>query len=921
MSSNGPEDSDQLKHANDDAKRIADVLSKEEYGFEIFKVPGEISSSKYHILAHLSQIIAGCTDQDDFIFYFSGHGDSQYSKLHLILDKTTFQTKEDYLRTSLPIAGILEEISNCQAKNILIILDCCHAGAVAVGGKSKGNNAFGEDSSTPEFETIIDNSESYQILLASGKLEKTREIQFQLANESEPLRGGFLTIYLYRALTEKPKEVFDNEKYISISQVNEWLKTETEEFNKNNSNTKPIPIPFITNSQVKGKPFRFNKNKKTIPQSKTFPESIVFLNQKSPYIGLKPFSMDDEAIFYGRQSVVDTLEKKVQDSRFVFLVGASGSGKSSIVQAGLAPRLKRANWRVLNPIKPLSSWNSPSDNLKLHLVKELCVDRSDSIETLTKNLKSEGLGVASQWVPEGQKVLVIIDQFEEIFQEHESDKDKRNLEEFVQALNQLISSPDNKISVIATLRADFTGDCSKSVILTHFIQDHAVWIPPLEIDEIKEIIEKPAKEKGYSVQSQLVNLIVKDIQKEENFLPLLQFALHELWNQLDEASKEITLEHCSILRGEENQGLVSILGILNKYADNIYNQCTVTEQIWVKRIFVKLFRTGEKSSRDTRQRLPKQRILDMAGGVKEDQRIIQGVLDKLTKSLLVVGSDKYNGNPWIDLAHEALMDAWERFAEWREEHRSIRRLLDRIEVEYQEYQKDFKYLVGGGLLVQINEYLLDLEPHLDEKIMKFITISNAKNKNILIDNHTLQQKKQKADREIIQLKIELERLQLEVSSQNEMLFFYKAEISEHKERLGSNQDQYNNKYNIQINTDNSSMVQFGIGENKITGKNIGYNSISNIGGVVTNQHNYAPEQDLAEAAEKIQRLLKQLEKSNPNATEIEQVDHVNAATSSDFKEQIVKALKASDTIDYLDFIQSPGIAAIISGWMDKSGED
>lgn len=892
MSSNGPEDSDQLKYANDDAKRIADVLSKEEYGFEIFKVPGEISSSKYHILAHLSQIIAGCTDQDDFIFYFSGHGDARYKKLHLILDKTTFQTKEDYLRTSLPIAGILDEISNCKAKNRLIILDCCHAGAVDE--KSKENNAFGEDSSTPEFKTIIDDSESYHILLASDKLEKTREIKLQLANESEPLRGGFLTIYLYRALTEKPKEVFDNEKYISIFQVNEWLKTETEEFNKNNSNTKPIPTPFITKSQVKGKPFRFNKNKKTIPQSKTFPESIVFLNQKSPYIGLKPFSMDDEAIFYGRKSVVDTLEKKVQDSRFVFLVGASGSGKSSIVQAGLAPRLKRANWRVLNPIKPLSSWNSPSDNLKLHLVKELCVDRSDSIETLTKNLKSEGLGVASQWVPEGQKVLVIIDQFEEIFQDHENDKDKSNLDEFVQALNQLISSPDNKISVIATLRADFTGDCSKSVVLTHFIQDHAVWIPPLEINEIKEIIEKPAKEKGYNVQSQLVNLIVKDIQKEENFLPLLQFALHELWNQLEEASKEITLEHCSILRGEENQGLVSILGILNKYADNIYNQCTVTEQIWVKRIFVKLFRTGEKSSRDTRQRLPKQRILDMAGGIPENQRIIQGVLDKLTKSLLVVGSDKYSGDAWIDLAHEALMDAWERFAEWREEHRSIRRLLDRIEVEYQESQKDSKYLIGGGLLVQINEQLPDLEPHLDEKIMKLITISNAKNKNILIDNHTLQQKKQKAEREIIQLKIELERLQLEVSSQHEML----------KQFISNNSNTY---YKIQLREGN---VQIGGAGNSV-----------NFGNLIGTQHNYAPEQDLAEAAEKIQRLLKQLEKSNPNATEKEQIEHVNSAISSDLKERIVKALKASDTIDYLDFIQSTGIAAIISGWMDNSGED
>ncbi len=257
LSSNGPNNSEQLKHANDDARIISEVLSKEEYGFNVFPETKPISNKKYEILEKLSDIIAKCKSNDDFIFYFSGHGNAQYGKLYLILDETTFEDKSSVERTSLPIGNILDEINNCKAKNILIILDCCHGGAIHHKYKSDKN----EDYSPTEFKTFIDNNTSYHILLASDKLEKTREVEIKLLEQSEPLRGGFLTLCLYRALIEKPREVLDGEGNISIFKLNEWLKTETEQFNKeekNNSSSK-IPVPFITESKVKGKSFIFNK--------------------------------------------------------------------------------------------------------------------------------------------------------------------------------------------------------------------------------------------------------------------------------------------------------------------------------------------------------------------------------------------------------------------------------------------------------------------------------------------------------------------------------------------------------------------------------------------------------------------------------------------------------------------------------------
>ncbi len=269
MSSNGPENSEQLKHANDDAKRIAEILSKEEYGFKISEVPENKNLRPHLILDHLSTVISDCTEQDYFIFYFSGHGDARYGQLHLILDETDFKNKNSYHITALSIADVLKKIDHCAAKNILIILDCCHGGAIDNRYKSSDPN---ENS---KFEEIIDNSESYHILLASDKLEKTCEVEIPSPKNSEPLNGGFLTLKLYVALTNKPTEVVDDKGYISIDKINTWLQKETEEFNKNNQYPKPIPTPFITGSKVKGNFFRFNQ----ITNSLNYPNTQPTLQQ------------------------------------------------------------------------------------------------------------------------------------------------------------------------------------------------------------------------------------------------------------------------------------------------------------------------------------------------------------------------------------------------------------------------------------------------------------------------------------------------------------------------------------------------------------------------------------------------------------------------------------------------------------------
>jgi hypothetical protein len=262
-------------------------------------------------------------------------------------------------------------------------------------------------------------------------------------------------------------------------------------------------------------------------------------------------------------------------------------------------------------------------------------------------------------------------------------------------------------------------------------------MPPLMGGDLEKAIAKPAELQGYRLEDGLLGEILNHV-KGAGSLPLLQFALTELWEKRDRQNHLLTLEQYEAMEGA--------IGSLDRHAEKIYThkdfwedspteERTTQEQEWIKRIFLKLVRTGEEE-KDTRQRQPKGKLLAIAGDNPEDRDALNEVIDELVQGrLLVTGeaeektdiADSVQDAKMIDLAHEALMEGWKRFAEWRQEDRQLRRLIDRIEDALREWEKQPKdeNLMMGGLLAQVRQEWQNLEPYLEPPLKDFYQRSDT----------------------------------------------------------------------------------------------------------------------------------------------------------------------------------------------------
>ncbi len=393
---------------------------------------------------------------------------------------------------------------------------------------------------------------------------------------------------------------------------------------------------------------------------------------ENPYQGLRFFTAATQQFFFGRETEIQTLAQKVQNCGFVPLIGASGSGKSSVVRAGLMPRLEQLGWRVLAPIvpgtDPIAALRSATADLYIG-------------DVLTPD-------VAGAWprISGDDKILLVVDQFEEVFTLCRK-PDERS--QFIRSLLEFSAQAQGRMAVVVTMRADFIEAGLTDQGLTRAIQADAVWLGAMARENLELAIEQPAKTQGATFQPKLLAQILQDVESEENCLPLLEFALAQLWDR--KTGQELTLDIYRKLDG--------VTGALNAHAEAVYKQLANQQrEQWVQRLMLRLVRTGE-GTRDTRQRQRKADLLAMAKDTVE-REAVAAVLQTLVDSRLLV-SDRVENHDVIDLSHEALMLSWQRFVGWRESDREVRRIVDKIEDEQRAWQdngKKRRYLLDGRLL-------------------------------------------------------------------------------------------------------------------------------------------------------------------------------------------------------------------------------
>ena len=410
----------------------------------------------------------------------------------------------------------------------------------------------------------------------------------------------------------------------------------------------------------------------------------------NPYKGLRAFQEADADDFYGREGLVEQLISRVTDSRFLAVVGPSGSGKSSAVKAGLIPALRKGVIPASNSQARSDKWfvaemtpgTHPLDELELalwpiavnpppSLVEPMRFDTRGLSRTIRRILPDE----------EGAQLLLVIDQFEELFTLVE-DEERRQF--FIDSLLTAVRDPRGPLRVVITLRADFYDRPLQRQSLGQLLKENTEIVLPLSAEELTWAIREPARRVGVQLEAGLAETIVADVSDQPGGLPLLQFALTELFEQRQDGQ----------MTRASYEKIGGATGALGRRADEIYGQLDETGQEATRQLFMRLVTLGE-GVEDTRRRVLRSEIESLG-----EQQL--SVVNEFGQArLLTFDHDPITREPTVEVAHEALLREWGQLRNWLDESRNdVRtlRLLSQAATAWQGSHQDDSYLLRGSRL-------------------------------------------------------------------------------------------------------------------------------------------------------------------------------------------------------------------------------
>jgi KaiC/GvpD/RAD55 family RecA-like ATPase len=438
-----------------------------------------------------------------------------------------------------------------------------------------------------------------------------------------------------------------------------------------------------------------------------------------PYRGLEPFREEDAAFFCGRDDAIGELVARVREHSFVTVVGPSGSGKSSLVFAGLIPALRQQGrttmWDVVtlrpgkSPLRALAEAfgvmpdNAGAFETDAWLEKEAAFLRAGDAETLARTVDRR-LDAAPE---KPDRLLIYVDQWEELYAMAPPAEDKERLKQhsadvdkFITLLVAASSAARSRASVVLTVRADFYNQLIQGAPIDALLPKQQVNIPAMRREDVRSAIEAPAKKAGLSFSPpQLVDRILDDVGLEEGRLPLLQFALKETWQKRE--GDKLTAEAYTEVGG--------VAGAIEKTAEDAYERLTPSQKDAARRLFLSLVTPGEGQA-DTRAR-------SVIPADPEQREIINLFANPKTR-LLVTGYETLQGaaragseaRATVEVAHEALIQRWPTLRDWVRANRQKlrdRTAILRARAEWKERGETEDYLLPPGVQLERGRALLD----------------------------------------------------------------------------------------------------------------------------------------------------------------------------------------------------------------------
>ncbi len=399
----------------------------------------------------------------------------------------------------------------------------------------------------------------------------------------------------------------------------------------------------------------------------------------NPFVGLRAFEEKEDYLFFGRNKQISELLQKFKDSRFLVVIGSSGSGKSSLVKSGLLPAIYSgfltvgSNWRV--------AVMRPGENPIGYLAKELASEGTLYAETTSTNIPYESIIESSLRRSENglvqvykdahldarENLLVVVDQFEELFRFNKYEKQytpgKSDAIHFIQILLTAAQQKECPVYVLLTMRSDFLGDCAEFRGLPEAINEGQYLVPRMIRDEIREAITGPVAVSTATITQRLVTRLLNDLNNDTDQLPILQHAMMRTWDAWHQRNQPATP-----IDFEDYEKIGTMKSALSLHADEAYAELATEKE---RKICELMFKALTDSASDIRGIRRPRSIADLClltgGSIPEVINQVE-IFRKPGRTFLMppLGIDLTEKSV-IDISHESLMRVWQRLVQWTEE--------------------------------------------------------------------------------------------------------------------------------------------------------------------------------------------------------------------------------------------------------------
>ncbi|MEM6501756.1 MAG: caspase family protein [Cyanobacteria bacterium P01_C01_bin.89] len=715
-----------LETAVNDAQAIGELLTKQ-YGYQVLYLL-DTNATNAKILDCLSQLKSGSLtleeesivlqEADQVLFYFAGHGVARDtldgsgagSPAGFILPQDaninqvdSGQNGQGRADSFIAMQLVHDALVDLPCRHLLLILDCCFAGTFRWAGTTRSVRRS-QQIYKERFKRFL-NGTAREVITSAAHDEKALDSAIPLGNRFQVADGSRHSPFAERLLT-----VLSGQEKVYRDLYADGIITANELFVYLNNT-----LADLTDKQKPGfcqlKGHDKGEYLFLLPDfdPKKLEPAPILTKAANPWMGLKSYDIKDKDLFFGRdRALAGLLEAVKNPTTLIPVIGISGSGKSSLVKAGLIPKLAEEGYQVIGPCRP---GERCLESLRISILRWLetlspsaiAQLKEDNLLTLPRNWNRDA-GVFWRWlqrvaakVKSSSKVeikqwLFAFDQFEELITLDAVGEGKILLE-WLSKLIEIAAekSTDSTLKIVATLRSDFEGQFQEEIISREDWMASRYVVPALSMEDIRDIVTKPAAERVlYFDPPKLVDRLVEDVAQMPGALPLLSFALSELyWDYLEAVKTEERSDRTLTLAAYEKLG--GVTGSLTQRAESVYGGFDREEQETARRILTRMVvPTGELARRRVTQ-------AELTYGAEVNE-LVQKCLSALVAGGLLVTGRTDRDEEYFEPVHDALVRSWDRLVRWVREDREnllLQRRLTPAALEWEAQPKSSNWWNQG----------------------------------------------------------------------------------------------------------------------------------------------------------------------------------------------------------------------------------